>query len=119
MNVNDNAINSMVSQNMPLMFIGAVILAPVTEELLFRGLIFRGLYDRSPLAAHAVTMALFSLVHITGYIGHYSPARLLLCFVQYLPASLCLNLAYRYGGTLLSPILMHLLTNLAAMSVMR
>ena len=117
-NVNNDSLNTMFREERQLLFLGGVIMAPITEELLFRGLIFRGLYDRSPLAAHVVTMALFSLVHITGYIGHYSPLRLLLCFVQYLPASLCLNLAYRYGGTLLSPILMHLLTNLAAMSVM-
>lgn len=119
MNVNDTAINAMVVQNRPLMFLGAVILAPITEELLFRGLIFRGLYDRSPLAAQLLTMVLFSLIHVSGYVGMYEWKMLFFCFIQYLPAAYCLNFAYRYSGTILSPILMHMLANLAAFSAMR
>ena len=119
MNVNDNAIGAMVQQNGKLMFIGAVILAPVTEELLFRGLIFRGLYDRSPLAAHALTMILFSLIHVSGYVGMYDIKLLFCCFLQYLVPAYCLNFAYQQSGTLVSPILMHMLTNFMAFSVMR
>ncbi len=119
MNVNDNAIGSMATQNLPLMMIGGVILAPVTEELLFRGLIFRGLYDRSPLAAHALSMVLFSLIHVSGYIGTYDWKLLFFCFLQYLVPAYCLNFAYRYSGNLIAPILMHMLTNLVAFSAMR
>ena len=119
MNVNNNAIGSMVQQNYTLMAIGAVILAPVTEELLFRGLIFRGLYDRSPLAAHLVTMVLFSLIHISGYVGMYDVKLLFFCFLQYLAPAYCLNFAYRYSGTIIAPILMHMVTNLVALTAMR
>ena len=117
--VNDNAIGAMVQENRRLMLLGAVFLAPVTEELLFRGLIFRGLYDRSPLAAHLLTMVLFSLVHVTGYIGTYDFKLLFFCFLQYLAPAYCLNFAYQQSGTLISPILMHMLTNLVALSAMR
>ncbi len=117
-NVNDAAIGMMIRQNPPLMLIGAVVLAPVTEELLFRGLVFRSLYNKSPLLAHILSMAIFSAIHITGYIGVYDPALLILCFVQYLPAAYCLNFAYCHSGTIVSPILMHMLTNLVAMSAM-
>ena len=119
MNVNDSNIGSMVQQNYTLMAIGAVILAPITEELLFRGLIFRGLYDRSPAAAHILTMVLFSLIHVSGYVGMYDIKLLFFCFLQYLPAAYCLNFAYRYSGSIISPILMHMLTNLVALSAMR
>ena len=118
-NVNDMAINAMVAQNFTLMAVGAVILAPVTEELLFRGLVFRSLYDRSPLVAHLVSMALFSAIHISGYIGSFEPKLLLLCFIQYLPAAYCLNFAYRHSGTIAAPILMHMLINLVALSATR
>ena len=118
-NVNDSSINTLVLQNRQLMAIGAVFLAPVAEELLFRGLIFRGLYDRSPVAAHLVSILLFSAIHVSGYFGLYEPRLLLLCFIQYLPAAYCLNFAYRYSGTIAAPILMHMLTNLAALSAMR
>ena len=119
MSVNDNAIHTMVDQNRTLMFLGAVVLAPVTEELLFRGLIFRGLYDRSPLAAHLVSMGLFSLIHVSGYVGMYDAKLLFFCFLQYLPAAYCLNFTYQQSGTILSPILMHMATNLVAMLATR
>jgi membrane protease YdiL (CAAX protease family) len=64
-------------------------------------------------------MALFSLIHITGYIGCYPPKTLVLCFLQYLPAAYCLNFAYRRSGTIAAPILTHMLVNLAALSAMR
>ena len=118
-NVNDTAINTMVSQNFGLMAIGAVILAPVAEELLFRGLIFRGLYDRSPLTAQLVSILVFSAIHISGYIGLHEPKTLLLCFIQYIPAAYCLNFAYRHSGTIVAPMITHMLINLAALSAMR
>ena len=118
-NVNDATVMGLADQNMALMFIGAVVLAPVTEELLFRGLIFRGLYDRSPLAAHLVTMVLFSLIHVTGYIGVYDWKLLFCCFLQYLAPAYCLNFAYQQSGTIFSSIAMHMITNLMAFAVMR
>jgi membrane protease YdiL (CAAX protease family) len=118
-NVNNEVIYSLVAENFLLMGIGAVILAPIAEELLFRGLVFRILYDRSPPAAHLVSMALFSFIHITGYLGRYEPKLLLLCFIQYLPSAYCLNFAYRHSGTIIAPILTHMLINLAALFAMR
>ena len=118
-NVNDMAINALVAENFALMAIGAVIMAPITEELLFRGLIFRGLYDRSPMAAHFVSMVAFSAIHVSSYIGFYDAKTLMLCFLQYLPAAYCLNFAYKWGGSIIAPILMHMLTNLIALSAMR
>ena len=118
-NVNDGNIAGLLAENLPLMTIGTVLLAPVSEELLHRGLIFRGLFDRSPAAAHIVSILVFSALHIVGYIGAYEPMHLLLCFLQYIPAAYCLNFAYRHSGNILCPILMHILTNLVSVSLMR
>ena len=118
-NINDGNIAGMLTQNYPLMFIGTVILAPVYEELLYRGLVFRGLYDRSPVLAHLVSILLFSALHVIGYIGAYEPVHLLLCFLQYIIPAYCLNFAYRHSGTIVAPILMHILTNFMAISLMR
>lgn len=114
-NVNDVAIQNLVAENYAIMFVGTVILAPITEEMLFRGLVFRGLYDHTPGLAWVFSVALFALIHILGYIGAYSFKTLLLCFLQYLPAGICLAAAYRLSGSLLCPILIHALVNLAAM----
>ena len=117
--INDKTIHALVAENFPLMFFGTVILVPVAEEFLFRGLLFRGLYDHSPLMAWIGSIALFSAIHITGYIGSESPLTLLLCFVRYIPAGVCLAGAYRLSGSLLAPILIHAMVNFLGMMSLR
>ena len=114
-NVNDQTVISMLREDSRLIILGTVFLVPLVEELFFRGLIFRNLHGKSHIAAYLVSMALFSLIHVAGYIGAYSPLHLLLCFVQYLPASFCLCWCYCQTSTIMTPILMHALTN--AMSI--
>ena len=114
-NVNDQTIVSMLREDSQLIIWGTVLLVPVVEELFFRGLIFRNLWSKNHVAAYLVSMGLFSLLHVAGYIGAYSPMHLLMCFVQYLPASFCLCWCYCQTGTIITPMIMHAVTN--AMSV--
>ena len=114
-NVNDDAIISMLREDSQLIIWGTVFLVPVVEELFFRGLIFRNLASRNHVTAYLVSMVLFSLLHVVGYIGTYSPIHLLMCFLQYLPASFCLCWCYCQTGTIITPMIMHAVTN--AMSV--
>ena len=117
--VNDVAIQVLVAEDYAIMFVSTVILAPIAEETLFRGLVFRGIYDHAPVLAWVLSVALFALIHILSYIGAYPFGTLLLCFLQYLPAGICLAAAYRLSGSLLSPMLIHALVNLAAMLSLR
>ena len=117
-NVNDGYIAQMSQERYFLMFLGTVGLVPVTEETLFRGLLFRGLYERSSLAAWIISTAAFCVVHILGYAGE-GIWTLLLCFLQYLPAGLCLAAAYRLSGSILSPILIHMAVNAIGMLALR
>lgn len=110
-NVNDSSIGSMVQENSTLMAFGTVLLVPITEEVLYRGLIFRGLYNHSRFAAYAVSTAVFAALHVVGYIGMFEPLHLLLCFVQYLPAGLCLGWAYARADSIWAPILIHITIN--------
>jgi len=110
-NINDQGILTMLEADFYLMTIGTIFLVPVAEECFYRGLIFRGFYDRSPLIAYAASMAAFAFIHVMGYIGEFSPLQLLLCFIQYLPAGYCLCFAYRYGGSIISPIIVHIIVN--------
>ena len=55
----------------------------------------------------------------TGYVGSVEPAYILLSFLQYLPAGYCLCFAYRRSGTIISPILMHMIVNAVAVYSMR
>ena len=118
-NINDAAIAEMVDSNYTLMTIGTVILVPVTEECFYRGLIFRGIYDKSPVWAYVVSMVLFSLAHVAGYVIMADFGTLVLCFFQYLPAAFALAWSYRKSGSLFAPVLIHMTVNQAGMLLMR
>ena len=110
-NVNDESIHAMLAQAPGIMVLGAVVLAPVAEEIFYRGIFFRKLFDVKPWLGYLASMLVFAAVHTVGYIGSVEPALLMLGFLQYLPAGYCLCWCYRQTGTILSPILMHMLFN--------
>lgn len=118
-NVNDANVAAMLEEDFVLMAIGTVLLVPATEELLFRGVIFRGLYDRSPVLAYAVSTVSFALIHILGFTGTADALTLFLCFVQYLPAGMILCRCYDRSGTIVTPILTHTVVNLVGILVLR
>lgn len=118
-NINDLNVALMLQEDFSLIAIGIIFLVPVVEETLFRGLIFRSLYEIRPVIAYLVSMAAFAAVHVVGYIGSVEPIYILLSFLQYLPAGYCLCFAYRRSGTIISPILMHMIVNAVAVYSMR
>ncbi len=118
-NVNDSAISQMTQENISLMTFGTVFLAPITEEVLYRGLIFGKLYNRSRVAAYLVSTVAFAALHVIGYIGLYAPLHLALCLLQYIPAGLCLGWAYAKADSIWAPILIHITINQIAMLSMR
>lgn len=118
-NYNDQSIAAMLGTNRFLMTIGVVILVPPAEECLFRGLIFRNLYGKSRWAAYIASILAFAIIHIIGYIGTYSPLELLMAFLQYLPAGLCLAWAYTKADTIFAPIVIHAIINAVAIGLVR
>ena len=118
-NYNDAAIAAMDQGNSFLMLMGTVVLVPPFEECIYRGLIFRGLYSKNPLAAYLVSMLVFAMIHILGYLGSYSPLEMLMALLQYLPAGLCLAWSYIKGGTIFAPILIHAAVNYFTLTGMR
>jgi membrane protease YdiL (CAAX protease family) len=117
--INDRNVQSLVAENYGLMFFGTVFLVPVAEEILYRGLLFRGLYDRRPILAWICSVAAFSAVHVLGYVGSASALTLVLCFVQYIPAGLILAWVYRRSGSIFASILMHAFINAVGMFAQR
>jgi CAAX protease family protein len=64
---------------------GVVLIAPVAEELLFRGVLLRSLLRRvSAVAAVTIAAVVFAVVHVLGDLGtgYYVPAFLLLGLVS-------------------------------------
>lgn len=118
-NLNDSSIFTMAQGHFPIVLIGTVFLVPVAEEALHRGLVFGSLYPKSHVMAYVLSAAIFSAVHIFGYIGVYSPTHLLLAFVQYLPAGLVLAWAYRFSGSIFAPMVIHAAVNAIGLLFMR
>ena len=118
-NVNDASIGVPVQENFALTAIGTVLLVPIAEEALYRGLIFGTFYNRSRIAAYVISVSIFASVHVIGYVGMYQPLHLALCFMQYLPGAISLAWAYAKADSLWSPILMHMIINLIGVLSMR
>lgn len=114
-NVNDESIAITSQNHFWLMAIGTVLLVPMAEEVLFRGLIFGSLHRRNRLLAYAISTVFFAFIHVMGYIGSYNIWMLLLCFVQYLPAGIALAWAYERSGSIYAPILIHTAVNAIGM----
>ena len=118
-NINDAAIMEMVQGHYGLMILGTVVLVPLAEECFYRGLMFRGIYDRSPVLAYLLSMVFFSLAHVLGYVTMADFGTLALCFLQYLPAGFALAFAYRKSGSIFASVLIHMAVNQTGMLLMR
>ena len=90
-----------------------VVLMPMVEELLFRGVLFGGVRRYSRGAAYLLSAGLFALYCVWQFAFSYG--RLDLCYlllaVQYLPAGVLLSWCYERGGSLWSAVLLHMAVN--------
>lgn len=118
-NLNDNTISTMAHGNFSLLIFCTVVLAPVAEELVFRGLIFQGLYNKNHIIAYLVSTLAFSAIHVIPYIGVMSPMHMLLSTLQYVPAGIALAWAYAKADTICAPISIHMLVNFLGTVAMR
>lgn len=114
-NVNDASIAAMARELRWVMVVGTVLLAPLAEECIFRGLVFQGLHRTNRIAAYVCSTVAFCLIHVAGYVGQEELLTLAVLAVEYIPAGISLAWAYEKADTIFAPILMHTLIN--AMSV--
>lgn len=88
--------------------LAAAVVGPLSEELLFRGLIYRQVRQRGgPVVALFVSSALFAVMHM-------SPAQV----PQYFVLGAAFALAYEWVGSLWASVILHCLWNLGAFVVM-
>lgn len=106
-NPNDAAVVQMVQRNFLFALVGTVLLVPMAEECLYRGLVFRGLRDVSRPLAYCLSAALFAAVHVAPYFTAGDIVTTVLAFVQYIPAGLCLAWAFEKSDSLFAPIVIH------------
>ena len=118
-NANDASIQLMANDQDALMFAGSVLLVPVVEETLYRGVIFSFTDHFSRPLAYIISTLLIALVHVVGYMGSMDLLTIFISILQYLPAGVFLCWAYARSGTLVAPILIHTAVNLIGMAAMR
>lgn len=106
-NSNNDTMLTMVRQAPIAMAVVTGLLVPVTEECIFRGLLFQGLSGFSRPAAYLFSMLAFAMMHLASSFGTVSPLEFCLLFCQYLPAGLVLAWSYERSGTIFGPILIH------------
>lgn len=117
-NLNDAQIVNLAQEGSVGIILCTVFLAPIAEELLFRGLLFGAVHRKHPAMAWIVSASAFSAAHVIGYIGQYNLFSCLLAFVQYLPAGFCLAFAYKRSGTIFAPVLIHTVNNLIGATIL-
>lgn len=118
-NPNDQSIGAMAGVNFTVTAIGTVLLVPLAEELIHRGLIFGSLLSRNRTAAYLISALFFAAVHMAQYVGSTQPLTLVLALVQYLPAGLVLAWSYECSGSIFAPVLIHTAVNVLGILSMR
>ena len=108
-NRNNASIISLAMQDSGPITAMAVFLAPLTEEVLFRGLLFGTLRRRNRLAAYLLTILLFSLYHVWGFALY--DATYWIYLLQYLPAAWLLCRCYERTDSIWCSIFFHMLVN--------
>ena len=107
-NPNNNAVMDMAAQNSGTVKAIAIFLAPIVEEILFRGVLFGSVRTRSRLWAYVVSVAAFSLYHVWQYAAATGDLTMLLYALQYIPVSIVLAWAYERSGCIWTNIFFHM-----------
>ncbi len=116
-NPNEMAITEIALQNSGVIRAVAIFLAPIVEEILFRGVIFGALREKNRLLAYAVTMLMFALYHVWQFAWVYGDVSLLIYILQYLPVGFVLCWLYERSGTIWLPIGFHMMINAMSFAV--
>lgn len=115
---NQDLVEDLTIGNMNQMFAMAVLMVPIVEECLFRGVIFGSIRRKHRILAYVVCVAAFSLYHVWQYAVAAQDWTLLLGAVQYIPISVALTYAYDRSGTIWAPIFLHMFNNALSLSLL-
>lgn len=115
---NDQTVMELAAQSRIAMVICGVILAPMIEETLVRGLLFGVIHRHSRIAAYIVTILFFAAIHVWQYALLYDWKSVLLAALQYVPAGIALGWTYEKSNTIWAPILLHMVINAISFGIM-
>lgn len=116
-NPNNAAITSMAKLNPNTMIVIGVLLAPIVEEILFRGVAFGTIRKSSRVAGYIVSSLLFALYHLWEYMLSGFSWDLVLYLLQYIPAGIILCLCYERSKNIWGPVFLHMMINYVSITV--
>ena len=108
---NNETVGELVLSNRYAMLFVTIILAPIIEECLIRGLVFGSLHRTSRWLAYFVSCFLFVFMHNWQYFALYPAGSVLLSCIPYIPAAAALGWVYEKAGAIWAPITLHALIN--------
>lgn len=112
---NDEVVGSYVAENPKVMMICTIVVAPIVEEVLIRGVIFGSVHGKSRILAFVLSGWVFCAMHV----WRFADAGLWAMFrsaLQYIPASVALGWTYEKSGTIWGSIVLHAIINAIAMT---
>jgi membrane protease YdiL (CAAX protease family) len=110
-NLNDMTISAQITDAPRTTLLIVVFLAPFVEEVLFRGLVFGNLKEKSRAVAYLLSCLLFALLHVWQFAVVNRDITYFLLMVQYLIPGLVLAWSYDHSGTLWTSIGLHAAAN--------
>ena len=112
---NQQALTSQVELNIPLYVIMTVVFAPILEEIVFRGGIFRSLRFKLGFFHSAIiSSVLFGFIHVSAsfFAGDYQDV---IYIILYGGLGFAFAFAYEYNKSIYACIIVHALYNLIGM----
>lgn len=115
---NDDTVSEIAGANYRVMWVGAVLLAPLTEETMMRGLIFGNIRRKNRPLSYIITAVVFALMHVLPYVMEMNILTFGYNMLVYGLPSVALCVCYEYSGTIWGPIVLHMIINALGMSAM-
>ncbi len=116
-NPNQQTVNEAAAMNAATMFAVAAIMAPVVEEVLFRGIVFGTIRKKNRILAYAISALLFAVYHLWSSAVASQDLSVLIYVVQYIPAGIILAWTYERCGSIWASILLHSAINALAIGI--
>ncbi|MBM6840288.1 CPBP family intramembrane metalloprotease [[Clostridium] spiroforme] len=104
---------SLIENSFLLMAIQAIVFAPIVEELIFRGLVFRSFRQYNIYLAHFISAFCFGFIHIYQglFAGDFTQ---LVYLLSYGGMGFAYSFVYEKRKTIVAPMIVHMLNNLIA-----
>ena len=115
---NNDAVAEVANLHYKQVFATAVLMAPIVEECLFRGVVYGTIARRSRALGYVVSILLFSLYHVWQFALLDHDWTVLINAAAYIPLSAALTFCYDRTETIWTPIFFHMFINTAALSLM-